>query len=139
MAIKSSFRSRENKYDVYRGKYCMKNFWEYLREHEMKMFNFKNRKMKLLTKEQKESYEYAKICYICKEKYENKYLKDKTYSKVRDHFHYTGEYRGAVHTICNLKYSVLKKVPIVFHNASNCDYHFIIIELAEEFKNKLLV
>ena len=30
--------------------------------------------MKLLTKEQEESYEYAKIRYICKE---NKYLKDK--------------------------------------------------------------
>ena len=27
--------------------------------------------MKLLTKEQQESYENAKICYICKEKIEN--------------------------------------------------------------------
>ena len=35
-----------------------------------------------------------------------KYLKDKKYSKVRDHCHYTGEYRGAANTICNLKYSV---------------------------------
>ena len=31
--------------------------------------------MKLLTKEQQESYENAKICDICKEKLENKYLK----------------------------------------------------------------
>ena len=30
--------------------------------------------MKLLTKEQQESYENAKICYICKEKFENKYV-----------------------------------------------------------------
>ena len=30
--------------------------------------------MKLLTKEQQESYETAKICYIYKEKFENKYL-----------------------------------------------------------------
>ena len=35
------------------------------------------------------------ICYICKEKYENKYLKNKKYCKFRDHFHNTGEYRGA--------------------------------------------
>ena len=48
--------------------------------------------MKFLTKEQQESYENAKVCYICKEKFENKYGKDKKYGKVRDHCHYTGEY-----------------------------------------------
>ena len=63
-------------------------------------------------------------------------MKDKKHHKVRDHCHYTGEYRGAVHSICNLKYSVRKKIPIVFHNASNYDYNFIIKELAEEFKKQ---
>ena len=32
------------------------------------------------------------------------------------------------------KYSVSKKIPIVFHNGSNYDYHFIRKELAKEFK-----
>ena len=41
-----------------------------------------------------------------------------------------------MHSICNLKYSVPKKIPIVFHNGSNYDYHFIIKELAEEFKKQ---
>ena len=31
--------------------------------------------------------------------FENKYLKDKTYCIVRDQCHYTGEYRGAAHSI----------------------------------------
>ena len=53
--------------------------------------------MKLVAKEQQESYENAKICYSCKEKFENKYLKNKKYHKVRDHGHYTGEDRGAAH------------------------------------------
>ena len=53
--------------------------------------------------------------------------------------HYTEEYRGAAHTIGNLKYSEPKKFPIFFHNGSNYDYHFIIKELAEEFKKHLLV
>ena len=62
--------------------------------------------MKLLTKEQQESYGNANICYIYKEKFENNYFKDKEYRKVRDHCHYTGKYRGAAHSICNLKSSV---------------------------------
>ena len=62
------------------------------------------------------------------------YLKDKKCRKVRDHCHYTGEYRGSAHSICNLKCSVPKKISIVSHNGSNYDYHFIIKELAEEFK-----
>ena len=37
---------------------------------------------------QQESYENAITCYICKEKFENKYLKDKKYCKVRDQCHY---------------------------------------------------
>ena len=58
--------------------------------------------MKSLIKEQQESYENAKICYIGKGKFENKHVKDKKYRKVRDHCHYTGEYGGAAHSICNI-------------------------------------
>ena len=116
----------------------MKKFCESLREHTMEISNFKNKKMKLLAKEQQESYENAKICYVCKEKFENKYLKEKISCKVRDHCHYASEYRGAAHSICNLKYSVPKKNSIPFHNGSNYDYHFIIKELAEEFRKNYL-
>ena len=44
-----------------------------------------------------------RICYICKEKPRNKYLKDKKYRKLKDCCHYTGEYRDAANGICNLK------------------------------------
>ena len=63
-------------------------------------------------------------------------MKDKKYHKVSDPCHYTAEYRGAAHSIRNLKYSVPKNIPIVFHHWSNYDYHFIIKELAEEFKKQ---
>ena len=49
-----------------------------------------------------------------------------------DHYHYTGEYRGAAHSICNLNYSVSTEISIVFHNGSNYEYQFIIRKLAEE-------
>ena len=54
--------------------------------------------------------------YICKEQFENKYMKDKKCCKVSDHCHYTGKYSGAMRSIYNLKCSVLKKILIVFHN-----------------------
>ena len=54
--------------------------------------------MKVLTKEQQNSYETEKTYCICPEKSEKKYLKDKKYRKVRDHFYYAGEYSGAEHT-----------------------------------------
>ena len=44
----------------------MNTFCEFLREHAMKIINLKKIKMKLLTKEQHESYVNAKICNICK-------------------------------------------------------------------------
>ena len=121
MSTISSFISIENKQDAYKKK-------------KEKI----EKKMNLLTKEQQKSYENARICYICKEKFENKYLKDEKYCKVGDHCHYRCEYRGAVHRICNLKYSIPKKIPIVFHNGSNYDYHFIMKELAEDFKKQFI-
>ena len=63
-------------------------------------------------------------------------MKDERYRQVRDHCHYTGEYRGTAHSICYLKYSVPKKILIAFHNGFKYDYHFIIIGLAEEFKKQ---
>ena len=69
-----SLKSIENKDDVYRGKDCMKKVCESLSDY---IINFKRKKMKSLTKEQQESYENAKTCYISEEKFESKYLKDK--------------------------------------------------------------
>ena len=138
MSTISSFKDIENRHDVYRGKDCIKKFYESLREHAMKIINFKKKKMKLLLDKQQKLYENekTKIRYICKEKFEYKYIKCKKYCKVRDHYHYTGDYRGAAHSVCNLKYSVCKESPIGFHNGSNYDYHFTVKELVEKFKGK---
>ena len=44
--------------------------------------------------------------------------------------------RGAAHSKCNLNYKVPKDIPVIIHNASY-DTHFIINQLAEEFKVEL--
>ena len=40
MSAISSFKSIENKHTVYRCKNCMEKFYDYLREHEMKIISF---------------------------------------------------------------------------------------------------
>ena len=51
----------------------------------MKLINFEKKKMILSRKEQKRSYEKAKICHICK-KFEHKYINDKNHRKVKHHW-----------------------------------------------------
>ena len=92
----------------------MKNFCLDLREHATKIINYGKKEMILLTKDDN----------------------NKKYHKVKDHCHYTGKHRGAAHDICNLKYKIPKEIPVVFHNGSTYDCHFIIKELAEEFEGE---
>ena len=54
--------------------------------------------------------------------------------KVRVHCHYTGKYRDAAHSKFILNYKIVKEIPVLFHNGSLYDYHFIIKYLAREFK-----
>ena len=62
--------------------------------------------MLLLTKEKLKSHQDAKVCYICRKMILQKLAKNKNYQKVRDHCHYAGKYRSAMHSICNLKSNV---------------------------------
>ena len=90
--------------------------------------------MIMLTNEENKSYEEQEECHICKEKFcmdEN----DENYKnrrKVKGHCHY----RGTAHSICNLRYKIPKDIPVIIHNASY-DTHFIVNQLAEEFKVEL--
>ena len=92
-----------------------------------------------LTDEENKSYEKQKVCYICKKEFNNDDGNDdyKKYHKVKDHCHYTGKFGETAHSICNLKYKTPKEIPIVFHNGSTYDYHFIINKLAKEFDGQL--
>ena len=111
----------------------MEKFSKSLKEYAMEIINFKKKKMKLLPKELQELYGNGKMCYICREKLKNKYMKDKNYDKGRHRCHYRGKYRGAAHGIYNLKHSVLKKIPEAFPNRSKYNYYFIIKKLVEKF------
>ena len=108
----------------------------------MKLIDYKKKKeMILLTYKENNSYEKQKVCYLCQKVFSTDNIKgvafsgaalNKKYHKVRDHFHYTGKFRGAAHSICNLRYKTPKEIPIVFHNGSTYDYQSIINKLAKK-------
>ena len=125
-----SFDRAKSKLNHYRGKNCMKKFCKDLREHATKIINCEKKKMIPLTTEDKIYHKEQEACYLCKKEFDTS---NKKHHKVRDHCHYTGKYKGAEHNICNLRYKILKEIPVVFHNGSTYDYHFIIKELVKEF------
>ena len=130
-----SFDTTENKLDYYRVKNCRKNFCLDLREHATKIINYEKIEMIPLTKKEEKKHNKQKVCHICKKRFSTD-DNNKKYHKVRDHCHYTGKYRGAAHDICDLRYKIPKEIPVVFHNGSTYNYHFIIKELAEEFEGE---
>ena len=105
----------------------MKIFCKDFKDQAMKVINCEKNEIIPLTNKEKESYENQEIFHICKKEFNND-------NKVRDHCHYTGKYRGAAHNKCNLRYKIPKEIPVVFHNGPTYDYHFIIKQLAREFK-----
>ena len=81
-----------------------------------------------MTDEDKKSFRRAKECHICKKPYNT------DDSRVRDHCHATGKYRGSAHEDCNLNYSMTNKIPVVFHNLQGYDSHFIMQEIGNIVK-----
>ena len=101
----------------------------------MEIINYEKKEMIPLTKDEYESHYQQKVCHICKRIFSADY-NNKKYRKVKDHCHYTGKYRAAAHDFSNLRYKIPKEIPVVFHNGSTYDYHFIIKELAKEFEGE---
>ena len=111
-------------------------FCSELKELATKIINYKEKEMIPLTdnfyEEQEKCHIYQKeLCYDKNEKNKNK-----IYQKITDHCHYIGKFRGAAHSTCNLNYKVPQAIPVKIHNGSTYDYHFLIKELAEEFKGQ---
>ena len=104
----------KNRHCFYRGKDCIEKYCKDLKELGTEIINFEENEMIPLTNKEIKSYQKQEVCHICKEKFSN--YKNK--KKVRDHCHYTGKFRGAAHSECNLRYKVPKEIPVVFHNGS---------------------
>ncbi|KAJ8913406.1 hypothetical protein NQ315_008799 [Exocentrus adspersus] len=122
-----------SKFSRYTGKDCQVWFVKELEQIAYQLNGiFSNPlPMKTLSVDENKLYYSAKTCHICNEPFID--FKD----KVRDHCHLTGLFRGAAHFSCNLNYKDSQHVPVIFHNLSGYDSHFIIKALAKEIKGNI--
>ena len=119
---------------IYRGPDCMNRFYQALT-------NENNRIQQILSNPAPMIYGLAderkfrnrKRCHICSQKFKANSTKGKTlFTKVRDHCHITGKFRGPAHEACNLNYKFCQslnrkvKVPVIIHNLRGYDSHLII-------------
>ena len=126
--IKSEFAYGEvnNLIKMYRGKDCIEEFCKHIVSEAKRLHrSFPEKPMEPLTSKLIKAHSEAKVCHICLEGFK---IKDR---KVRDHCHYTGEYRGAAHSSCNLQYKVPGYIPMIFHHLSGYDVHLFIRELSK--------
>ena len=59
----------------------------------------------------------------CKKKNKKEYAGDEKYLRVRDHYHQIGKYKIVAHSIC--RFSIAGEIPVILHNGSKYEYHFI--------------
>ena len=126
---------------IYRGEKSVYKFMENILE-EVKyckrvMKKYFNKPLRM-TEENEQEFKKATTCHICDKKYTEKD------TRVRDHCHITGKFRGSAHLECNLKLRINPKeikIPVIFHNLKGYDSHFIMQEIGaivkkHTYKNK---
>ena len=138
---------KENYHSYYRGKDYMEKLSKKLLRIGKEIINEDKKPMTPLTDDKKIKHEGSKKCYLCNQSFntnkQRKYYKN--YKKVRDHCHYIGKYRGAAHSLCNLRYQEQRDIPVILHNGSEYDFHLIEIsnffhlikDLAKEFRSDI--
>ena len=114
---------------MYRGKDCVEKFVECVEENVKHLYEkFTRQLMTRRTDVRKWEHKAVEKCNICLKEFND--LRNR---KIRDHCHYTGEYQGAAHNNCNLKYLIPNHILIVFHDLSGYDAQLFIKELGRRF------
>lgn len=122
-----SFDKSKSFYKSTRGQHCIDWFVDELREIADFIEQTLNAVIPIqMTEDDENDFKNADHCHICEEKYTS--TDDET--RVRDHSHLTGKYRGSAHNKCNLQYQDTRYIPVIFHNLSKYDSHFIVKRLA---------
>lgn len=128
-----NYKKKLSFYKTKRGPKCVEWFAEELLRLADSIQDIYNRPKPLkMTRTNDRNFASATHCHICEQKFEE-YDDD----RVRDHCHLTGKYRGAAHNECNRGYRDSRDIPVIFHNLSGYDSHFIIAKIAKRFKGQI--
>ena len=111
-----------------------------IKENIEEKYKYENAVPIIMTAENNNDFNNAEQCYMCNKifgsTFINKFNKKIIITKVRDHCHFTGKYRGAACQACNLKFRVSKVIPVIFHNLRGYDSHFIFQNLGLFLKDR---
>lgn len=118
--IKCSYDNTLSKYRTYTGPDCARVFMESLYKDisEIHKINCSKKSLQPLTEADQLKINQCKVCHICETQ-----LDDDT---ELDYDCNTGKFRGVAHKICSSQYRVPYFIPVLFHNLSNYDAHFIV-------------
>ena len=105
-----------------------KIFYEELEEVTKKIYDrFKVDASMIFNDEARKLFEEQTECYACGKPF----VDEDGLRKVRDHCHFTGKVRGALHSKCNLRLRRTKVIPVLFHNLEGYDSHLFVKHLAD--------
>lgn len=122
-------------YHSYIGEDCIEIFVRELMgayEHISKKLDYYKKSEAQLTYKQDKEFQEATHCYMCRKEFTGTGKR----SKIREHNHLNGKYRGAACQSCNTKEGRdTKTIPVFIHNGSGYDFHFLIQEIIK-YANK---
>src|SRR6266581_4213600 len=122
-------------YKTYKGEDCIDMFFKSMFDEADRITECKNKFRNvsdmIITEKQLKEYKFTDYCYAC-----NKCFTKENY-KVKDHCHVTGLYRGPACNKCNLKLTLTRRIPVVFHNLRGYDSHLLMQKLGR-FKDKTI-
>ena len=108
---------------TYRGSNAAQIFLKEILKEKDRIIDIMNAVIPIdLSSQEEKYYQSTSVCHICRDELKDNHKKG---HKVRDHCHFTGKFRGAAHNVCNLKFRVVKKIPVFFHNLAGYDSHLI--------------